>query len=157
MLGKLFNVAKEWRKVASVSCIGFLPTAEPEFVFLDFEEATRLVEAAEADFHPMILLGLRTGLRQGELLELRWTDVNLVKGLLRVRRSIRKGKSSTPKDGKGRDVPVSDEARTALRALPSRFAGGLVFPGARRPGPRGSVRARFGHDRSENSEVARQI
>ncbi|MDI3289626.1 site-specific integrase [Polyangium sp. 15x6] len=129
VLGKLFNVAKEWRRVASVPRIGFLPTAEPEFDFLDFEEATRLAEAAEPNIHPMILLGLRTGLRQGELLELRWTDVDLVKGLLRVRRSIWKAKISTPKGGKGRDVPLSDEARTALRSLPSRFAGGLVFPG----------------------------
>lgn len=129
VLGKLFNVAKEWRRIASTPRIGFLATAEPEFDFLDFEEAARLVNAADPDWRPMILLGLRTGLRQGELLELRWNDVDLFKGLLRVRRSIWKGQITTPKGGKGRDVPLSNEACTMLRALPSRFSGQLVFPG----------------------------
>lgn len=129
VLGKLLNVAKEWHRIASAPRIGFLTTADPEFDFLDFDEAARLVEAADPMWQPMILLALRTGLRQGELLELRWNDIDLVKGLVRVRRSIWKGQITTPKSGKGRDVPLSEEARTMLRALPSRFPGQLVFPG----------------------------
>jgi integrase len=128
VLGKLFNVAKEWNRIAAVPRIGFLKTSDPEFDFLDFAEATRLIEAADPNWRPMILFALRTGLRQGELLELRWNDVDLVKGQIRVRRSIWKGKVTTPKGGKSREVPLSDEARSAIRALPSRFAGELVFP-----------------------------
>ncbi len=101
MLGKLFNVAK------------------------------RLIEAAEPNWRPMILFALRTGLRQGEILELRWNDVDLIKGQIRVRRSIWKGKVTIPKGGKSREVPLSDEARSAIRALPSRFAGELVFPASK--------------------------
>lgn len=129
VLGKLFNVAKDWRFITSAPRVGFLATAEPEFDFLDFDEAIRLVNAADENWKAMILLALRTGLRQGELLELRWNDVDLAKGLLRVRRSIWKGQVTTPKGGKGRDIPLSDEARLALRTLPSRLAGKLVFPG----------------------------
>jgi hypothetical protein len=39
-----------------------LKTPEPELDFLTFEEAARLVMAAEAEWRPMILLALRTGL-----------------------------------------------------------------------------------------------
>jgi integrase len=97
VLGKLFNVAKEWRFITSAPRVGFLATAEPEFDFLDFDEASRLVYAADSEWRTMILLALRTGLRQGELLELRWNDVDLAKGLLRVRRSIWKVRSPRPK------------------------------------------------------------
>jgi integrase len=131
VLGNLFNVAKEWRKVASVPRIGFLPTAEPEFDFLDFEEATRLVEAAEPDFHPMILLGLRTGLRQGELLEVRWTDVDLVKGLLRVRSGDRSGKERSRPRRAARAATCRSPTRRARRS--GRFLHvspeGSSFPG----------------------------
>jgi integrase len=77
----------------------------------------------------MILLGLRTGLRQGELLALRWDDIDLVAGRLTVRRAVARGIIGTPKSGKSREVALSDEAIAALRPLPSRFAGELVFPG----------------------------
>ena len=39
----------------------------------------------------MIIVALKTGLRQGELLALRWEDVDLVTGRLRVRRSVTRG------------------------------------------------------------------
>jgi hypothetical protein len=48
-------------------------------------------------------------------------------GFLRV--SIYDGVIDVPEGGRTRDVPMGDELRAALRALPSRFAGGLVWPG----------------------------
>jgi len=128
VLGKLLTIARDWKRIANAPRVGFLATPDPEFDFLDFDEAARLAAAADPDWRPMILLAMRTGLRQGELLELRWDDVDLVKGMLRVRRSIWKGQITTPKGRKPREVPLSDEARAALRSLPSRFAGALVFP-----------------------------
>jgi integrase len=46
------------------------------------------------------------GLRPGEVRALEWSDVDLVKGTIKVRRTIRMGKVGTPKSGEGRTVPI---------------------------------------------------
>lgn len=73
----------------------------------------------------MILVGLRTGLRRVEMLALRWEDVDLANGLLHAQRNVWKELEGTPKGGRSRKVPLSNEAREALRNLPSRFKRGL--------------------------------
>lgn len=45
-------------------------------------------EAAGDDLLPLWLVALRTGLRQGELLGLRWPDVDLTRGTLTVQRTL---------------------------------------------------------------------
>ena len=63
----------------------------------------------------MIFLALRTGLRYGELSELRWTDVDLKNGRLMVRRSYSHGHVTTPKSGRQREIPLSDQTVTFLK------------------------------------------
>lgn len=129
VLGKLLAVAKKWKRIAAVPEIAWLKVPESEIDFLAFDEAPRLLAGADPEWRTMILVGLRTGLRQSELLELRWDDIDLVGGRLMVRRAVVRGKVGTPKGGRSREVPLSDEAIAALRERPSRFAGGLVWPG----------------------------
>ena len=52
----------------------------------------------------MITVALRTGLRMGELLGLRWVDVDLAAGRLMVRQSYVDGVFGTPKSGKSREM-----------------------------------------------------
>jgi integrase len=131
VLRKSLSLAVEWGRLRALPQVGFLRTKKPEIDFFIFEEAARLLAAADAGpWRVMILCGLRAGLRQGELLELRWEDVDLVKGVLRIRRAIYDGVVDIPKGGRAREVPMSDELRASFRDLPSRFAGGLVWPGA---------------------------
>ena len=63
------------------------------FDFLGFDETDRLLVAVavEPEWYPMVLTALHTGLHQGELLALRWEDVDLVagRGAPRARRSAR--------------------------------------------------------------------
>jgi len=79
------------------------------------------LEAAEAKtprFHPLFLLMARTGLRLGEALVLRWEGLDLVRGELRVERSLGPaGEVDTPKSGHGRTVDLSNGLRLALRHL----------------------------------------
>ena len=98
----------------------------PEFDFLDFVETSRPVEAADPDWYVMILTGLRAGLPQGELIGLRWEDVDLVARRLVVRQAIVRGMVGTPKSGKKREVPLSPELRDALKSHRHR-RGAYVF------------------------------
>jgi len=72
---------------------------------------------------PMVLVTLNTGLRRGELLALRWTDVDLERALLTVQ-------ASSSKSGRRRDVPLNEEALEVLCAWREQQSGeGYVFPG----------------------------
>jgi len=56
------------------------------------------------------------GLRQGEIIALRWSDVDWVAGALTVRRSSWKGVVGTPKSGRERKVPLTVRLKAALKA-----------------------------------------
>ena len=74
----------------------------------------------------MIALGLGTGMRQGELLALRWEDVDLIAGRLMVRRAVARGIIGTPKSGKSREIPLNAKVMRALKAH-RHLRGELVF------------------------------
>ena len=101
---------------------------QPEILFLDFDEADRLVEGAGGDSlgRAMIVTALNTGLRLGELLALRWGAVDLRAGRLHVREAVARGVVGTPKSGRSREVPLNDTAIDALRAH-MHLRGPLVF------------------------------
>ncbi len=68
-------------------------------------------------------------LRQGELLALRWEDVDLVVGRILVRRAVARGKIGTPKSGKSREVEIGERAVAALKQH-RHLKGELVFSDA---------------------------
>jgi integrase len=86
------------------------------------EQATRLIETSADDRHRALwITALGTGLRQGELLGLRWEDVDLDAGRLRVRHSLANVDGALtllePKtDRSRRTVLLADAVVTALRA-----------------------------------------
>jgi integrase len=64
-----------------------------EMQTLTDEQATRLLAAASTTrIYAPIVLALATGLRRGELLALRWQDVDLTTGILQVVRSLEQTK-----------------------------------------------------------------
>src|SRR5262245_59529912 len=115
VLRRMLMVAKKRGLIESVPEVEWLRAPKPEFDFLSFEEAHRMVAAADDEWKCMILVALRTGLRLGELLALRREDRDLVAGVLHVRQSVTRGIITEPKSGKGRDVPLSNDALTSLK------------------------------------------
>jgi integrase len=60
---------------------------------LDRGQAKTRLEAARGNrFEPLYVLAVTTGMRQGELLGLRWDDVDLKNGVVRVRRTLSRHK-----------------------------------------------------------------
>jgi integrase len=122
----MLTIAVEWEVIERAPAVKWLDVPEPEFDFLTFDEAERLIAGADDGWRAMITVALRTGLRQGELLALRWEDVDLVAGRLMVRRAVARGVIGTPKSGKSREVPLSKAAIQALKGH-RHLRGELVF------------------------------
>jgi integrase len=94
---------------------------KPEIHPLSPKQARALITASREDrFHALYVVALHCGLREGELLGLRWDDVDLDAGALQVRRTLsetRTGhKFEKPKNGKGRSVKLSQRAAEALNS-----------------------------------------
>jgi integrase len=81
---------------------------KPEMRVWSREEATRVLQVAAGDeYEALWYLALTTGMRRGELLGLRWSDVDLDARTLSVARTLSRGKTSRlevgePKTAAGR-------------------------------------------------------
>lgn len=67
-------------------------------------------------FHALLFTALRTGMRQGELIALKWEDLDWRGKFIEVRRSCWKGQETSTKSGKIRRVDMSDQLEAVLTA-----------------------------------------
>lgn len=100
---------------------------ETRIQFLSQDELELLVTAAYPDdafgrIEPTLYLtAAMTGLRQGELLGLRWRDVDFDARKIRVVSPYVRGEFGDPKSaGSGRSVPLAERVADALRSLRAR-------------------------------------
>lgn len=93
--------------------------ARVTFEPLTLEETKAFLSSLAGNrLEPLFAMAVATGMRQGELLALRWADVDLERGTVRVRHTLerRTRALAAPKTaGSVRDVPFADFAREALR------------------------------------------
>ncbi len=102
-----------------------------EIRVLTLEETKRLLDAARGErFEAVYVLAVTTGMRQGELLGLRWDDVDLGRGVLRVRRTVWEGVATVPKTPKAnRSIRLTGMALEALEGQKGiNGQSGWVFP-----------------------------
>ncbi len=84
---------------------------------LDEEQVRKLLEAVEGDkFEALYVLAITTGMRSGELLGLKWEDVDFQAEILRVNRTVFNGRVDAPKTSKSRrSIKLSRSALVALK------------------------------------------
>ncbi|MHB1591682.1 MAG: site-specific integrase, partial [Sulfuricella sp.] len=93
---------------------------------LEPEEEQQLLDALDNDqqpnrspwVRPLVIFALETGMRRGEIISLKWENVDLRRCVARL---------EDTKNGESRAVPLSSRARTVLEGLP-RSIDGRVFP-----------------------------
>lgn len=124
--------AKHYRLLAEnpMHLIQKLPEGEERVRFLDAEEQARLFRACQQSrsryLYPLVLLAVTTGARKMELLMLRWADLQLQEGLMRLARTktrLRQG------------VPMPRMTVAVLLEWQREGQGAYVFPGERSTPP----------------------
>ena len=158
----LEQAKKEGLMVRNVAEDATLPKMEKwEPVYLTQEEVDHFLDVAEKDrLSPALLMEMGTGLRRGELLGLKWADIDFKAGTVTIRRQLvlLNGKPVWHDHLKtragGRTITLPDDVLDVLRFYQRRqdnekeFCGdayedsGLVFcqPNGRRISPRNFVR-----------------
>ncbi len=100
-----------------------VPKRKPDF--LRVEEMPLVLEALFARWRPLFATAIYTGLRKGELLGLRKSDVDLAAGLIMVGRSYDR---ATNKGLREEAVPIAAELLPFLRFAIQSSPSDLVFP-----------------------------
>jgi integrase len=123
ILHKALDQAVRWGTVSRNVCKATTPPKpNPEEIHpLDAEQAKRVLEASRGNrLEALYVLAVTAGLRIGELLGLKWEDIDLGAGSLHVRRTKSQAKTgptfTTPKNGKGRSIRLTRRAVEVLKA-----------------------------------------
>ena len=113
MIGSAYNLAMEQNLVSKNPTQGCaLPKVEhKEMKTLTADQLSAFFqEARDSGVYELYYLDLATGLRRGELLGLKWTDIDLDRGVLKIQRAISR------QNGKVVEAPL--KTKNAYRTLP---------------------------------------
>lgn len=88
----------EWCRDNPVKRVSMEKEKPPRDRWLTYEEEEKLLEACPAWIREIVTFALNTGMRQGEILSLKWTDVNLLKGIAILHET---------KNGEKRSIPLN--------------------------------------------------
>jgi len=127
-LRAFYKRLKVWKYVEQSPMEGVQEIRKMETIrpYLSKEDLAVLLEhTKKSSLHDVILFGAMTGLRRGEITNLRWDDVNLSRGTILVRSSV----SYHTKGGKIRLMPMNSSVKTLLEGRP--IKSGYLFPGER--------------------------
>lgn len=135
LLRRMFNVAIrewEWLQNNPVSRLSFAVgnrNARDRWLTLE-EEETLVANATNPHWlRPLLMVALHSGMRKGEILDLKWQHVNFATRIITVVKS---------KNGEKRSIPMSNTLQGVLQSIKVRHISGRVFPIAVR-----SLRAAF--------------
>lgn len=159
VLHSIFEFARreEWVLANPCSLVDkpHIDDSDPDIHFLEPEEIEALLRGVPDDDlgrveRRMYLAAAMTGMRQGELLALRWRDIDWPAQRVRIRRNFVRGEFGTPKSKRSsRSVPLADRLAGELdrlhRETPYRHDDELVFahPHTGKPIDRSRLLKRF--------------
>lgn len=128
VLSHAFTIAiKEWGWIEDSPIWKVTKPREPRgrVRFLDEEERVKLLQACKESKNPflyiIVVLAISTGMRQAEILNLKWQDVDFERGRVILHET---------KNGEIRQVPVTGHALEVIRELDKirRIDSHLLFP-----------------------------
>ena len=102
IMKKMFNLAIDWNLTCSNPVMKvklFSDKDTQKEKILTREEETKLLAEIPDYLKPILIVALNTGMRRGEILTLKWEQVDLARRIIRVRYT---------KSGKSRIIPIND-------------------------------------------------
>jgi len=120
-LRRMFSLAVEWELLEESPMAGvrLLKENNARTRYLSLEESNRLIASCIAPhIRALVTVALHSGMRLGEILNLRWYDLDFASGFILVRDS---------KNGESRHVPMDATLSALFRAYPHRLGTDLVF------------------------------
>ena len=135
-LSGLFKKAKLWGHAVenSVAEVNRFREDNTRMRYLSTEEEAALLAACASHLRPIVVLAINTGMRKGELLQLKWQHVDLENGFIHV---------EDTKSGKRRDIPMNRTTRYVLERQPRHIRSPYLF--CKSTGePFGNVKKAFG-------------
>jgi len=119
----MFTKAVDWELISEeiqkkVHKVKLLPENNKRLRFLSPAECQMLLEKCGHHLKPIVVTALNTGMRKGEILKLRWDQVDLKHGFILL---------GITKNGERREIPINKTLRETLEALPRHIKSPYVF------------------------------
>lgn len=113
----------EWEMVSEdtlkhVQRVKLLPENNRRLRYLSKEECQNLINTCQGNTKAIVIMALNTGMRKGEILSLKWENVDLKHGFILLDKT---------KNGERREIPINGTLRATLQALPRRLDVPYVF------------------------------
>ena len=123
-LKHMFTKAVDWEMVTEqvykkVSKVTLLDEPVGRLRYLSKEECWQLVKECDQHVRPIVITAINTGMRRGEILNLKWEQVDLRHGFILLDKT---------KSGKRREVPINQTLRETLHSIPRKIADGTDNP-----------------------------
>lgn len=138
-LKHMFTKAVEWELVGEetlkkIRKVKLIPENNKRLRFLPSEECQALIKACDPHLRPIVITALNTGMRRGEILKLRWDQVDLKHGFILL---------EVTKNGERREIPINETLRQTLEVLPRHIKSLYVFWNGKEGRPYGEVKRSF--------------
>ncbi|MDP2940272.1 MAG: tyrosine-type recombinase/integrase [Candidatus Omnitrophota bacterium] len=107
LLKCLFNKAVAWGKADKNPLKGMKPLKEnnKRLRFLEKNEILKLIDCCSPHLKPIVIVAVNTGMRTGEILNLKWNDLDYKRNLLYLIET---------KNNEKREIPMSDIVKKTL-------------------------------------------
>jgi len=120
-LRHIFNVAIKHGKIERnpLKLVEFPKVSKGRLRFLSLEEEAQLCEVIGLPYSSWVRLAILTGLRRQEQFSMKWTDIDMDRGLITLKET---------KSGNVQYLPLSHEAIMLLKGIPTWQHSNWVFP-----------------------------
>jgi integrase len=135
----MFTKAVEWELVEEdvlkkVRKVKLLEENNRRLRYLSKEECQALVGECRGHLRPIVIMALNTGMRRGEILSLKWDNVDMKHGFILLDKT---------KNGERREIPINGTLRATLAGIPRRLDLPHVFINPDTDLPYGDIKNAF--------------
>lgn len=114
-----WNMATE-ETLKQVRKVKFMKENNRKLRFLNTDECQRLIDCCTTHLKSIVITALNTGMRRGEILSLKWEQIDLRHGYISL---------TDTKSGEGREIPINNTLKMLFEEMPHSIESVHVFTG----------------------------